>query len=129
MRATADNKLVRYSRAGDTFHYRWAARRCLRMIDPRFRLNCITVESSKQSKAAGEYSIDLAEYSTADSGSDIVAYYQLKHSTVRTHLPLGWADLKRTVRDLAQRYKAAAGPGTACQRFSMAAFQLLRPMV
>lgn len=57
-----ENELVRYSRAGDVFHYRWAARRCLRMIHPNSSLNEITVESSKESKEAGEYVIDIAEY-------------------------------------------------------------------
>ena len=67
-----ENALVRYSRAGDKFHYRWAARRCLRMIDPRSPLQCITIEGSKESKAAGEYVIDVAEYSHDGTGAEAV---------------------------------------------------------
>src|SRR5258708_7028738 len=81
------NELVRYSRAGDKFHYRWAARRCLRMIDPLSPVRCITIEGSKESKAAGEYVIDVAEYSSVSEDSLSVAYFQLKHSTKRTKAP------------------------------------------
>lgn len=71
-----ENALVRYSRAGDKFHYRWAARRCLRMIDPRSPLQCITIEGSKESKAAGEYVIDVAEYPRSSSQA-LVGIYAL----------------------------------------------------
>ena len=33
------NELVRYSRAGDAFHYRFAARFCLDMINPKSNIN------------------------------------------------------------------------------------------
>jgi hypothetical protein len=58
--------LVIYSRAGDTFHYRWAARRCLRLLDFNSNLDQITIEGSKEPKLGGEYVIDTAEYSTDD---------------------------------------------------------------
>jgi hypothetical protein len=58
-----DNDLVRYSRAGDVFHYRWAARRCLRLIHPKSLLKRVVIEGSEESKIAGEYAIDVAEYS------------------------------------------------------------------
>jgi hypothetical protein len=57
-----ENELVRYSRAGDAFHYRWAARRCLRMIYPKSRLQSIKIEGSNEPGLAGEYVIDVAEY-------------------------------------------------------------------
>jgi len=79
--------LVRYSRAGDVFHYRWAARRCLRMIDPKSGLDCITVEASKDRQSPGELAIDIAEYSGTDGENPIVAYRQLKHSCVRVRAP------------------------------------------
>jgi len=57
-----DNELVRYSRAGDVFHYRWAARRCLRMIHPKSSLRRVVIEGSEESKIAGEYVIDVADH-------------------------------------------------------------------
>ena len=101
-----DNKLVRYSRAGDAFHYRWAARRCLRMIDPKSSLKCVTIESSKESKAAGEYVIDLAEYSENETDGKTIVYFQLKHTTVRTGKKFALAELKSTLAGFAKRYSA-----------------------
>jgi len=99
-----DNAKVRYSRAGDAFHYRWAARRCLKLIDPKSRLKYITIESSSESKTAGEYVIDLAEYSQSESGDNVVAYRQLKHSTVRTNKPFNYSEIKATLAGFAKRY-------------------------
>jgi|TARA_B110000261_G_C13091745_1_gene360177 hypothetical protein len=73
------NELVAYSRAGDAFHYRWAARRCLKLIYPGTTLRKIYIEGSKEPEKEGEYVIDVAEY----YDGDITNYYQLKHSTVR----------------------------------------------
>jgi hypothetical protein len=101
---TLDNALVRYSRAGDAFHYRWAARRCLRMIDPRSALRCIKVESSNEPSAAGEYVIDLAEYSKTETYGETVEYYQLKHSTVRSQKEFTLAEMKGTIAAFAKRY-------------------------
>lgn len=102
-----ENELVRYSRAGDVFHYRWAARRCLRMIYPRSLLRSIVIEGSSESKLAGEYIIDVAEYS--DSDDDLrqqIAYFQLKHSTVRKDQDFNLSDLKETIEGFAKRYIA-----------------------
>ncbi len=97
-----ENELVRYSRAGDAFHYRWAARRCLRMIYPKSRLHSIVIEGSKESELDGEYVIDVAEYSeSAEGGSQEIAYYQLKHTTVRKEQPLTLSDL------VERRYQAS----------------------
>ena len=98
--------LVRYSRAGDAFHYRWAARRCLRMLDPRSTVRCITIEASKESKAAGEYVIDLAEYSETEEAEKTVAYFQLKHTTVRKGKRLTLTELKDTFAGFSKRYSA-----------------------
>ena len=59
---------VRFSRAGDVFHYRWAARRCLRMVYPKSSLRCVVIEGSgpKERELAGEYVIDVAEYSASE---------------------------------------------------------------
>lgn len=101
-----ENELVRYSRAGDIFHYRWAARRCLRLISSKSRIRHIVIEGSKENKLAGEYVIDVAEY--FDSANEMfqdVAYYQLKHTTVHKNNPFNLSDLKGTFEGFSARYK------------------------
>ena len=102
-----ENELVRYSRAGDAFHYRWAARRCLRMIYPKSLLSYIVIEGSgsKEQELAGEYVIDVAEYSdSAEKDSQEIAYFQLKHTTVRKEQPFDLSDLEDTIKGFAKRY-------------------------
>ncbi len=100
-----DNDLVRYSRAGDVFHYRWAARRCLRMINPKSKIKYLTIEGSTESDRAGEYVIDVAEYAeSVDGNQEDVAYFQLKHSTKRTHECFHLSDLKDTVVGFGKRF-------------------------
>lgn len=91
------------SRAGDAFHYRWAARRCLLMINPQSPLRAITVEASKE-RAAGESVIDLAEYVQPPKRRQSVDYQQLKHSTVRVNQPLKLPELRRTLVNFGARY-------------------------
>src|SRR4051812_17669574 len=100
------NPLVRYSRAGDVFHYRWAARRCLRLLDVNSALECVTIEGSRENRRAGEYVIDVAEYSQPDKQPPAVDYFQLKHSTVRKRLSMGFSELKASFEGFAKRYKA-----------------------
>jgi hypothetical protein len=45
------------------------------MLDPKSMVRCITIEASKESKAAGEYVIDLAEYSETEAVEKTVAYF------------------------------------------------------
>jgi hypothetical protein len=63
-----ENELVRYSRTGDIFHYRWADRRCLRLISPKSLLRQIVIEGSKEDEMDGEYVIDVAEFSESIKG-------------------------------------------------------------
>lgn len=98
---------VRYSRAGDAFHYRWAARRCLRLIELNSELRCVTIERSREFKLAGEYAIDVGEYSTVKGGGEAVEYFQLKHSTVRLAKGFSFSELKPTLVQFAKRYTAA----------------------
>lgn len=107
MESTADNDLVRYSRAGDVFHYRWAARRCLRMVHPKSPLRYVTIEGSRERTAAGEYVIDVAEYvQDGDGSTRRVDYYQLKHTTKRLKEPFTLSDLKGAISGFAQRFVA-----------------------
>ena len=104
-----ENELVRYSRAGDTFHYRWAARRCLRLINPKSPLKYIVIEGSKERKVAGEYVIDVSEYSRSEENDELeVTYFQLKHSSSpkRKHKPFNLSDLRDTIEGFAKRYSA-----------------------
>lgn len=100
-----ENDSVRFSRAGDTFHYRWAARRCLRMISPKSRVSAIVIEGSMERKKAGEYVIDVAEYLEPSDGIPRqIAYFQLKHTTIRKEQPFNLSDLKGTIQGFAERY-------------------------
>jgi hypothetical protein len=98
------NDLMAYSRAGDVFHYRWAARRCLRLIYPNSFLTKIYIEGSPETEKAGEYVIDVTEYSTEDAGKKKIDYYQLKHTIVRGDEPFAISDLKDTFIGFAARY-------------------------
>ena len=101
-----DNELVRYSRAGDTFHYRWAARRCIKMIYPSSPVKYIVIEGTNDRKRAGEYVIDVSEYlaNGADNKMD-VNYYQLKHTTVQKDDPFSLGDINKTITGFADKYK------------------------
>ncbi|MEZ5573736.1 MAG: hypothetical protein R3E64_17220 [Halioglobus sp.] len=97
--------LVIYSRAGDTFHYRWAARRCLRLLDFNSKLEQITIEGSKEPKLDGEYVIDTAEYSADDINGQSVEYFQLKHSTTQLDKNFTLSGLKETIEGFANRFR------------------------
>lgn len=121
-----ENNLVKYSRAGDVFHYRWAARRCLRLINPRSTLRHIIIEGSKERTFAGEYVIDVAEYTeSADSGKEKVTYFQLKHSTKRVSRPFNLSDLKDTIEGFAKRYKEHFHKSAKVQRYSSVTFTIV----
>lgn len=98
------------SRAGDVFHYRWAARRCLRLLDPQFGLEHVTVECSQRPDLPGELVIDVAEYSTAE-GASRVEHFQLKHGTVNPEAALTLSDLKKTLAGFAARFRAHRAEG------------------
>lgn len=97
--------LVIYSRAGDTFHYRWAARRCLQLLDFNTNLRQITIEGSKEPNLGGEYVIDTAEYSTDKNNDQSVEYFQLKHSTTQLNKSFTLSELKETIEGFATRFR------------------------
>jgi hypothetical protein len=99
--------LTRQSLAGTAFHYRWAARRCLRIINPSAPVRMITVEGSVNRNQAGEYVIDLAEYGKPTKAGEAVTYYQLKHSTVRTEEEFSLKDATKTLKGFASRFREA----------------------
>ncbi len=121
-----DNELVRYSRAGDVFHYRWAARRCLRMIHLNSLLKCVMIEGSKEKETAGEYVIDVAEYyDIIDSDNEEIIYYQLKHSTKRINESFNLSDLKDTIEGFADRYSGIFCEDTKNQDIESVKFSIV----
>lgn len=98
------NELVAYSRAGDAFHYRWAARRCLQLIYPNSPLRSIVIEGSSEDEKAGEYVIDVTEYSESSTAKKKIDYYQLKHTTVQKDEPFNLSDLSNTFEGFAKRF-------------------------
>lgn len=99
----ADNK-VGYSRAGDTFHYRWAARRALKLIYPNADLCLLVVEGSNDNQKAGEYVVDVSEYYGDQDNPKKIIYYQLKHTTVQIDNPFILSDLKDTFVGFGEKF-------------------------
>ena len=97
------NDLVRASRAGDEFHYRWTARRCLEMLAPCSLLQEIFVEGDAVDEAAGEYVLDVTETYSADSKYEKVAY-QLKYTTTQTDLPFTVSFLEKTLKGFVENW-------------------------
>lgn len=122
-----NNELVRYSRAGDAFHYRWAARRCLRLIDPKSSVTSITIESSRED-APGEYVIDLAEYAETKDGRRSVHYFQLKHTTVRASQAFSRSELAETLQAFAERHSALLANQADGDRDALFSFITNRPV-
>lgn len=113
MSESNSNELVRYSRAGDAFHYRWAARRCLKMLNPLNGLERVIIEGSSNPKYSGEYVIDVSEYYAQDKdGIQNINYFQLKHTTVHKNCPFTLSNLKNTISGFANRYKEHIARGT-----------------
>jgi hypothetical protein len=110
----ANTDLVRASRDGDQFHYLWAARRCLFLLDPRGGLVAVAIEGASQSEAsggnhleAGEELIDVAEYYGSEdiSQADRIVYIQLKHSTFRASDKWTLSGVKKTLSGFSERYR------------------------
>ena len=98
------NELVRYSRAGDAFHYRFAARFCLDMINPKSEITEITIEGSKEPRnpsKSGEYVIDLGIYKDLVNQ---IEFYQLKHTSVQHDKFMNMSELKDTIVGFSNRF-------------------------
>lgn len=98
-----EHDFVRKSRAGDAFHYRWAARRCLKLVAANSSLEEIYIEGSKHSNLSGEYSMDTSEYHKDGR----IEYFQLKHSSKtskRAEKKFPFSEMKGTLQQFSQRY-------------------------
>ncbi len=104
MKQHADS--VRHVHAGNKFHFRWAARRCLRLLDPKTELVLVKVEGSKEAHQPGECVIDLSEYYQAEGSRDRIAYFQLKHSSTKPTPVLNFSGAKETLEAFARRYRS-----------------------
>ena len=120
---------VRASRDGDRFHYYWAARRALGLLDLTGSLEAVGVEGLPPGESVeGEEIVDVAEYhggrDTASSSE--VHYTQLKHSTLRTTKPVVASELHKTLEKFARIYRDEIRMGRAEKlRF---AFVINRPL-
>lgn len=120
--------LLRPSRDGDQFHYTWAARQSLRLLDkdsglhalhveavdpseqPRFPVSKIAIADSPVSEedtGTGDEVIDLAEYwgSSDIDHTDRVVYRQFKHSTRYGDQPWTFSYLTKTLLGFARKYR------------------------
>jgi hypothetical protein len=126
-RMNARVDLLRPSRDGDQFHYWWAARRCLALLQPDTDLVAIAIEgvppAERQKVPVGIDVIDVAEYhGTLDVRCAArVRYIQLKHSTRRRSLSWTASELAETLSGFGARYSKlvkAFGYGDIAKRFA-----------
>lgn len=104
--------LVRASRDGDYFHYLWAARKALLLLNPVSGLDVLTIEGPSKSEFQkeiedGEEIVDVGEYYGSNKFSDAskIIYSQLKHTTVHEEDRFQPSDLKKTLKGFAKRYQ------------------------
>lgn len=109
----SESLLVRASRDGDQFHYLWAARRALSLLNPQSGLVAVSIEGAATDEAGGkeiveigEELIDIAEYygDTVMERASLVRYMQLKHSTLHAHEVWTPSGLEKTISGFAKRY-------------------------
>lgn len=104
--------LVRASRDGDYFHYLWAARKALLLLNPLSGLDVLTIEGPSKSEFQneiedGEEIVDVGEYYSSNKFSDAskIIYSQLKHTTVHGEDRFQPSDLEKTLKGFAKRYQ------------------------
>ncbi|GAB01497.1 hypothetical protein [Acinetobacter sp. NBRC 100985] len=104
--------LVRTSRDGDQFHYLWASRKALLLLNPVSRLHTLTIEGPSKSEfietvGDGEEIVDVGEYYESNKFSDAskIIYSQLKHTTVHESDSFKPSDLEKTIKGFSKRYR------------------------
>lgn len=99
---------VRASRDGDRFHYYWAARRALRLLNLTGDLEVVGVEGLPEGEEGeGEEVIDVAEYYGGHDAETCTrfCYAQLKHSTMRTDQLIVASELSKTLAKFGKIYR------------------------
>ncbi|MBJ8499681.1 MULTISPECIES: hypothetical protein [Acinetobacter] len=104
--------LVRASRDGDQFHYLWAARKALLLLNPLSGLHTLTIEGPSKCEfieavEEGEEIVDVGEYYGSNSFIDAskIIYSQLKHSTVQINENFPPSSLKNTIEGFSKRFR------------------------
>lgn len=104
--------LVRASRDGDQFHYLWAARKALLLLNPLSGLHALTIEGPSKSEFTkvieeGEEIVDVGEYFGSKSFIDAskIIYSQLKHTTVQENENFPPSSLKNTIEGFSKRFR------------------------
>ncbi|WOE31762.1 MULTISPECIES: hypothetical protein [unclassified Acinetobacter] len=105
--------LVRASRDGDQFHYLWAARKALLLLNPLSGLHTLTIEGPSKTEfneevEEGEEIVDVGEYYTSNhfSNASKIIYTQLKHSTLHAQTPFEPSKLRNTIEGFSKRYRS-----------------------
>ena len=96
---TVNSSIVRDTKAGDLFHYRWAATRALNLIAPDSELRSVSIEGASK-PCHGDYIIDVEE---CFSVKKIV--YQLKYSTKHPNKECPLSFLGGTLEGFGTLYK------------------------
>lgn len=92
---------ARASNAGDDFHFLWAGKRALKLLEPNTEFKALCVEGSSEEEREFDnekevlYSIDISEYYGGDSfyNSTSVVFSQLKYSTAYGNKDWTWSEL------------------------------------
>lgn len=123
-----DNDTVRASRAGHTFHERWAARRALQLLFPTDGLNAIAVEgiSTNEASRPGRRAEEVADlvfyYGAGDdfAGCSRLETVQFKYKVDEE--PVTAAYLKKTVEKFADTFVGYDGQFSAAEVDAKATF-------
>lgn len=108
------------SRAGDRYHYLYAARLAMTMLDPNASLRRIVVEGSAEDDLAhaGEAVIDLAlYYEDVVNQGEWITYCQFKHSIVIPPPDVTISSVTGTLEGFAKRYKDLPKAAASSCRF------------
>jgi len=98
-----DGADVRLTRAGDLFHYRWAATRVLNLLNPRTDLARVCVEGGAR-PAKYDYVVDVCEEHV-----DREVNYQLKYSTRHAADAFALSFMGATLEKFGKHYKYLRG--------------------
>nr|WP_035373824.1 NACHT domain-containing protein [Acetobacter persici] len=128
MSKIVDNDTVRASRAGHTFHERWAARRALHLLFPKDGLNAIAVEgvSTNETSRPGQRAEEVADlvfyYGAGDdfAGCSKLETVQFKYKVDEE--PVTAAYLKKTVEKFADTIVGYDGQFSAAEVDAKATF-------
>ena len=94
------------TRVGDEFHYLWAARKCLGLLNLHDPIDSVSIEGRAHNdpvRSSSEEIIDVAIYKSEAHRS--VRYVQLKHSKKRLERPAPFSELKKTFEKFAQHFR------------------------